>query len=243
MTPPPRSEAPEPDRLAPPIEIVGLGRIGYAEGLDRQREHHAEVLGAREFGDRLLGRVLVLEHDPVITVTRRASASGHVLAPPEALSRAGIEVHETDRGGDVTYHGPGQLVVYPIIDLKRLGLGLHDHIRLMEAAVIEALASLGVEGRRDEGATGVWLPDPGGGPDAKVCAMGVRVRRWVTLHGLALNVSTDLSHFAHIVPCGLAGRPVTSLREHAGVDDWSAARDAVIAALMNRWSARLAGRG
>lgn len=207
--------------------------------MDAQRAHHAEVLASREAGERLVGRVLVVEHDPVITVTKRAAASGHVLAPPEILERAGIEVHQTDRGGDVTYHGPGQLVIYPIVDLKRLGLGLHEHIRLMEAAVIGALAGFGVEACRDTDATGVWVLDPSGGPEAKVCAMGVRVRRWVTLHGLALNITTDLSHFAHIVPCGLAGRPVTSLHRHAGIGDRAgdreAVRDAVVSALLERW--------
>src|SRR5262249_23731675 len=160
-----------------------------------------------------------VEHDPpVITVTPRAGVN--LLASPEALAAAGIEVEETDRGGDITYHGPGQLVVYPILDLNLLKLRLHEYMRMLAAAVIDTCAAFGVRARRDVCATGVWVPrgdaDASNGTcgsltDAKICAMGVRVRRWVTMHGLALNVTTDLSHFSHIVPCGLVGRPVTSL--------------------------------
>ena len=138
------------------------------------------------------------------------------------LEKAGVVLHETDRGGDITYHGPGQLVCYPILDLNVLGLGLHGYMRMLEQAVIETCGDFGVRATRDADATGVWVSrDPvevggGGGVGGKICAMGVRVRRWVTMHGLALNVSTDLSHFDLIVPCGLAGRSVTSLERELG---------------------------
>jgi lipoyl(octanoyl) transferase len=158
------------------------------------------------------GRVLFVEHDPVITISNRAGASNHLIATPEALAALGVTIERTDRGGDITYHGPGQLVVYPILDLNLLNLGLHAYMRLLEAAVIDTCAAFGIEARRDASATGVWIGDPG----AKICAMGVRVRRWVSLHGLALNVATDLSHFDLIVPCGLVGRPVTSLERELG---------------------------
>jgi lipoyl(octanoyl) transferase len=146
----------------------------------------------------------------VITVSRRPGARTHLLADEARLAREGVTVAETDRGGDITYHGPGQLVVYPIVDLNRLGLGLHAYMRALEGAVIDLCADLGLDAARDPAATGVWI-----GP-SKLAAMGVRVRRWVTLHGLALNVTTDLSHFDLIVPCGLAGRGVTSIERELG---------------------------
>lgn len=204
----------------PPFERIDTGRIAYPEGVELQRRHHEDVLAARDSGSPLLGRVLMVEHDPVITVTRRPDAPGHVLHDTGHLARIGVAVCETDRGGDVTYHGPGQLVCYPIVDLNRLRLRIHEYMRTMEDAVIATLARFGIGSQRDPEATGVWVPSAKGGgeggADAKVCAMGVRVRRWVTMHGLAINVDPDMSHFGLIVPCGLAGRPVTSMKENVG---------------------------
>lgn len=201
-----------------PLPVIDLGRMRYGPALEAQRAHLEGVLAAREAGggEGEVGRILTVEHDPVITVTRRPGVAEHLLASPELLEKQGVEVHETDRGGDITYHGPGQQVVYPIIDLKRTGLRVIEYIRLLEQAVIDTIAPLGLEGRRDPEATGVWVTPREGGPPAKVCAIGVRVRKWVTLHGLAVNVRTDLSHFGLIVPCGLAGRPVTSLERELG---------------------------
>ena len=213
----------------------------YAEAYAAQLAAHAEVLAAREAGNPEIGRLLLVEHDPpVITISRRPGARAHLLASDELLARHGVTLAETDRGGDITYHGPGQLVVYPIIDLNHLKLGLHDYMRLLEAAVIDTCARFGITAERDASATGVWVagtqplinadergsnqpsslnPCPSvfiSDHSAKICAMGVRVRRWVTLHGLALNVTTNLDHFNLIVPCGLAGRPVTSLQQLIG---------------------------
>lgn len=197
------------------IETIDLGRMPYAEAYAVQLEHHARVLAAREGGGGPAGVVLTVEHDPVITVSNRPGAAGHVVAAEAELARLGVAVERTDRGGDVTYHGPGQLVVYPVFDLQRLGVRLHDHLRLLEQSVIDAIAGVGVDGRRDAEATGVWVDrDPE--PEAKLCAIGVRVRKWIGLHGLALNVSPDLSHFGLIVPCGLHGRAVTSLAQVLG---------------------------
>ena len=157
-------------------------------------------------------RLLLLEHDPaVITVSKRAGADTNLLASPEHLASIGVDLERTDRGGDVTWHGPGQLVAWPIVDLNRFGLGLHAWMRLMEQAVIDTLAEFGIEGFRDDEATGVWVKDDRDPKGAKICAMGVRVSKWVTLHGLALNVHPDLSQFGLIVPCGLLDRPVTSM--------------------------------
>lgn len=210
-------------------QVIDLGRLSYADAYALQVRHHAEVLAARaEVGAGLLDRtdpdalpaakVLLVEHTPaVITVTRRPGAAEHLLASADMLAGLGVQVVETDRGGDITYHGPGQLVVYPLVDLNRHHLRLHDYMRLLESAVIDTLGAFGVQGQRDPSATGVWVSGqaPATSP-AKICAMGVRVRQWVTMHGLALNVSTNLRHFELIVPCGLHGRSVTSLAQLLG---------------------------
>lgn len=195
------------------LDIVDLGRMRYAEAYERQVAVHAGVVEGRGAGR--VGVVLTVEHEPVITVSRRAAAGSHVLATPKMLARHGVEVVETDRGGDVTYHGPGQLVVYPILDLNLLRLGLHDYMRLLEQSVIDTCAVFGVAAERDPSATGVWVRDASG-ELAKVAAFGVRVRRWVSMHGLAINITTNMEHFGLIVPCGLVGRPVTSLQRLLG---------------------------
>lgn len=183
--------------MSPKAFIVrDLGRASYDQAYALQDEANRRVQEAREgakAGDPF-GELLLVEHDPVVTLTKRPGAPDHVLLPEDELARRGVQLRQTDRGGDVTYHGPGQLVAYPVLDLKRLGLGVHDYVRTLEGAIIDALAPFGVEARRDPGATGVWAEHDG--QLAKVAAIGVRVRRWVTMHGLAINVSPDLSHFA-----------------------------------------------
>jgi len=180
----------------------------YADALALQRREQQAVIADRGVGGRQV--VLLVEHDPpVVTVTRRPEAKGHVLVDEATLARRGIELHQTDRGGDVTWHGPGQLVAYPILDLNRLGLRLHEYLRWLEGCVIDVLESFGIVGHRDPDATGVWVDHPEG--PRKIAAMGVRVSRWVSMHGLALNVDPDLSQFDVIVPCGLHGRQVTSM--------------------------------
>lgn len=206
------------------IRVLDWGRRDYASAFAAQRELQAAVI-AGTAPDTLV----LVEHDPVLTVTPRAAAAGHVLLSPRRLEAMGIAVHETDRGGDVTYHGPGQLVAYPILRLSNFGLNLSRHMRLLERVAIDTAAAFGVEARRDPPHTGVWVDAPvvadGIANDdatpsvpAKLCAMGVRIRRNVTMHGLAFNGSPDLSHFATIVPCGLADRAVTSLEALLGDD-------------------------
>lgn len=190
--------------------------MSYDDAYVKQVHHHNEVLAAREAGTACCGIVLFVEHPPTITISNRPSARQHLIATPEQLARAGVEVAATDRGGDITYHGPGQLVVYPILDLNRLNLGLHEYMRLLENAIIEVCRSLGLNAGRDASATGVWIERGEGQPSAKICAMGVRVRKWISMHGLALNVDPNMSHFDLIVPCGLAGRGVTSIRRELG---------------------------
>jgi lipoate-protein ligase B len=152
---------------------------------------------------------LLLEHPDVVTIGRSGSGA-HVLIDPGAARRLGATIVETDRGGDVTYHGPGQLVGYPILELREGRRDLHRYVRDLEGALIDTLAAYGVAGERVPGRTGVWV----GG--AKVAAIGVRVARWVTSHGFALNVSTDLDRFRWIVPCGIEGCRVTSLERLTG---------------------------
>ncbi len=161
--------------------------------------------------DAIADQLLLLEHPPVITRGVRAGAD-NVLAPPDVLRRRGVEVHDARRGGDVTYHGPGQLVGYPILLLKPDRCDVHRYVRDLEEVLIRAVAGFGVRATRIEGLTGVWV-----GND-KLAAIGVRLSRWVTSHGFALNVTTDLDDFALIRPCGLADRGVTSLARLTGTE-------------------------
>jgi lipoyl(octanoyl) transferase len=182
--------------------VEDLKLMGYREGWERQECAHASVV---EGGEE---RLLLVEHRPVITFGRRAEvAAKNLVASAEQLTEMGVVVVESDRGGDITFHGPGQLVVYPIVRLNDHGLSVGGYVRKLEEIMIGALEELGVEARKDEGAIGVWVNG------AKICALGVRIKRGVSLHGVALNVTTDLRYFDLIVPCGLAGRGVTSLKE------------------------------
>jgi lipoyl(octanoyl) transferase len=188
------------------MEVRRLGRVGYADGLALQR---ALV------EDRRAGRVddllLLLEHPHVLTLGVRGDRGrSHILAPPELLDSRGVEVHETGRGGDITYHGPGQIVGYPILDLRPDRCDVHRYVRDLEEILIRVAADFGVAASRVEGLTGVWV-----GRD-KLAAIGVRIARWITSHGFALNVSTDLDYFNLIVPCGIADRGVTSLARLLG---------------------------
>lgn len=171
----------------------------YKHALDIQRARVAAVISGSASG-----ALLLVEHTPVITLGRNSHPS-HLLARPEALARLGVEVVEADRGGDVTYHGPGQLVAYPILDLSLWRKSVNWYLRTLEEVLIEVLAEYGLRGERAVGLTGVWVAG------AKVAAIGVGLRRWVTYHGIALNVDPNLEHFGLIVPCGIPDKPVTSV--------------------------------
>ena len=165
--------------------------------------------------ERRAGRVddvlLLVEHPSVLTLGVRGDGGrSHILASLDALSGLGVEVHETGRGGDITYHGPGQIVGYPIVDLKPDRCDVHRYVRDLEEVLIRTVSEFGVIGTRVDGLTGVWVGDE------KLAAIGVRIARWVTSHGFALNVTTDLAYFDLIVPCGIAGRGVTSLARLLG---------------------------
>jgi len=177
--------------------------------------------------------LLLVEHPPVITLgARNRIAVSHIIASDEQLAALGVTVHETGRGGDVTYHGPGQLVGYPILDLRPDRCDVHAYVRDLEQGLIVALAAFGIEGVRVPGLSGVWVGETG--REEKIAAIGVRISRWITSHGFALNVTTNLDHFRLIVPCGIADREVTSLERVTGrpvamVD----VENAVIAAMRN----------
>jgi lipoyl(octanoyl) transferase len=190
--------------VARTLAVRRVGRIRYSEGLRLQ----AQLVGDRQAG-RIPDTMLLLEHDPVFTLGQNAKRE-HVLVPTDALRARGFDVEETGRGGDVTYHGPGQLVAYPIVDLSPDRKDVHRYLRDLEEALIRTCADYGLAAGRVDKMTGVWI----GG--RKVAAIGVRIARWVTSHGLALNVTTDLNAFRHIVPCGLHGHDVTSLERELG---------------------------
>ena len=186
--------------------VERLGLVPYGEALAYQRD----VARARIAGSIPEDVLLLLEHPPVITLGR-SSKERHLLAPPEVLAERGVELFEVERGGDVTFHGPGQLVGYPIIDLKRHRRDLHWYLRHVEEALIRALEEFGIVAERNPGYTGVWTVG------RKIASIGVHARDWVTWHGFALNVSTNLSYFDLIVPCGIESVTMTSIaRELAG---------------------------
>ncbi len=192
------------------LDVQRLGTISYDDGLALQ----ARLVAERRSG-AIPDTLLLLEHPPIITLgvkTRRGP--NHIVASAETLAHHGVKVHETGRGGDVTYHGPGQLVGYPILDLAPDRKDVHVYVRDIEEVLIRAAAVFGVDAKRVHGLTGVWVGPEG--REEKLAAIGIRISRWITSHGFALNVSTNLDHFNLIVPCGIAGRHVTSLEKLLG---------------------------
>lgn len=188
------------------FQVRRLGIVPYAEALDLQKR----LVDERK-ADAIPDQLLLLQHPPVITLgVRTRDDRSHVLATPEALEAQGVEVFETGRGGDVTYHGPGQLVGYPILDLRPDRCDVHQYVRDLEEVLIRTAAAFGVTAGRSKGLTGVWVGSE------KLAAIGVRIARWVTSHGFAFNVTTDLSHFGLIVPCGITDKGVTSLEKLLG---------------------------
>jgi lipoyl(octanoyl) transferase len=190
--------------------VVRLGVMSYGDALELQRA----TARARITGEIPEDVLLLVEHPPVVTLGR-SSKDGHLLASPEFLAARGVELFEVERGGDVTFHGPGQLVGYPIFDLARHKQDLHWYLRQVEEALIRTLADYGIPGERSAGYTGVWTGG-GEGVGRKIASIGVHARQWVTWHGFALNVSTDLAFFDLIVPCGITGVTMTSIERETG---------------------------
>jgi len=188
------------------LEVIGPKRMGYREAFEEQlrlRDACIESGGRRNF-------LMLLEHPPTITIGR-GGGEGDVLASPERLARLGVELVRTNRGGEVTFHGPGQLVAYPIVDLRRRGRDLHRYLRDLEAWLVELCRTYGIEARGGSPQTGVWVRE------RKLASIGIAVRRWVSYHGAALNVSVDLSRFELIVPCGMPQVEMTSLERELGL--------------------------
>jgi lipoyl(octanoyl) transferase len=190
------------------LEIRRLGRLPYADALALQRRLVEDRRAAR-VGDLLL----LVEHPHVLTLGVKGDGGrGHILASSDRLAALGVSVHEAGRGGDITYHGPGQIVGYPILDLRPDRCDVHRYVRDLEEVMIRTMADYGVDAQRVKGLTGAWVGRE------KFAAIGVRISRWITSHGFALNVSTDLDYFGLIVPCGIADRGVTSLERVLGRD-------------------------
>jgi lipoyl(octanoyl) transferase len=220
--------------VARPIEVHRLGVVPYGDALELQK-NLVELRKANEIPDQLL----LLEHPPVITLgVKTRNDRTHVVATPETLEDEGVEVFESGRGGDVTYHGPGQLVGYPIMDLRPDRCDVHRYVRDLEEMLIRVAAGFGVAAERSPGLTGVWVGNE------KLAAIGVRIARWVTSHGFALNVSTNLAHFNLIVPCGITDKGVTSLERltnrRVDMDEVADAAEGAFAAVFDRIRSRAA---
>ena len=201
-----------------PIDVRRLGLVRYADGLELQR-----ALVEDRRANRIPDTLLLLQHPHVVTIGVKKDGRRHILATPEQLSARGVEVFETGRGGDVTYHGPGQIVGYPILDLNPDRRDVHKYVRDLEEVMIRVCADYGVTAGRIAGLSGAWVGD------AKIGAIGVRISRWITSHGFAFNVTTDVAFFDLIVPCGIADRGVTSLaREIGRTPDMSEVEDRFI---------------
>lgn len=189
----------------PPLAVEDWGRTEYAEALDRQLER------VRQRREKAIPDTFAFtEHSPVYTYGVRKSAESHLLWDEDQLRERQIQIHKTRRGGDITFHGPGQIVGYPFVSLEGDRKDLHAYLRILEETVIQTLKSLGLPSGRREGMTGVWVDQ------RKICAIGVGVKHWITYHGFALNVSTDLSYFDGIIPCGITDGTVTSLEKELG---------------------------
>ena len=214
--------APQANPTAP-LEVRWLGRIGYREAWDLQKR-----LAAARAEGRIGDQLLLLEHDAVLTLGRQAD-DGHVLAPAELLAARGIELLRVERGGEVTYHGPGQLVAYPILRLADRGLLLRPFVRALEAAMVATCAAAGVSASRRDGHPGCWI-EPDGPLPRKIGALGIRIERGVSYHGIALNVDVDLDDFRLIDACGMPGVISTSIAREGGRSDERPSTEAVASA-------------
>ncbi|RYG05743.1 MAG: lipoyl(octanoyl) transferase LipB, partial [Chitinophagaceae bacterium] len=187
------------------------GVVSYQQAWDRQEQLLQKNVQHKAAGEDTSHHLILLEHPPVYTLGKSGHEE-HVLISDEERTSRGIEFFKINRGGDITFHGPGQLVGYPILDLEKYYRDIGKYLRNLEAMIIDTMAVYGLKGERSPGETGVWLDPDKPGLERKICAMGVRCSRWITMHGFALNVNTDLSYFDHIVPCGIQNKKVTSMQ-------------------------------
>jgi len=200
--------------------IKDLGKISYQYGLNEQEKYFSEIIKIKKLNykkERLLKTdnfLLFVEHYPVFTLGKSGDIN-NLLTNKEFLTENKIEFFKTNRGGDITFHGPGQIVVYPILDLDNFFTDIHKYLRTLEEVIIATLSDYGILGFRIDGQTGVWVGKDKF-PAQKICAFGVRASRWVTMHGMSLNVNTNLDYFKYIVPCGINDKGVTSIKEELG---------------------------
>jgi len=204
----------------PQVVFQDLGLMDYKEAWDYQEKRFNEILDVKKNNrreskqDPTLSYLLFCEHPHVYTLGKSGDEK-NLLVNEDYLKSRGATFYKINRGGDITYHGPGQIVGYPILDLDNFFTDIHKYLRYLEEAVILTMADYGLEGRRSEGETGVWL-DVGTEKARKICALGVRSSRWVTMHGFAFNVNSDLSYFGNIIPCGIVDKSVTSMHTELG---------------------------
>ncbi|MDR1160790.1 MAG: lipoyl(octanoyl) transferase LipB [Tannerellaceae bacterium] len=192
-----------------------LGRIAYTGALEKQTAAFTALLQAKMNNKQGANQLFFCEHEPVLTLGKSGKES-NLLVSEALLLQRGISLYHTNRGGDITYHGPGQITGYPIFDLEYWHLGIRQYIHTLEEVVIRFLSLYGIEGKRLEGATGVWIDTEPAGKARKICAIGVKCSRYVTMHGFALNINTDLHYFSLINPCGFTDKGVTSLEKELG---------------------------
>ncbi len=199
------------------VAVCHLGRIGYREAWKLQQQIQSRLIAAKRSAppEELPHVMLLLEHPPVYTLGKSGDRA-NLLLSEKMLAKRGAEFIPVDRGGDITFHGPGQLVGYPILDLDRFFTDIHRYLRELEEAIVLTCADYGLVAGRIGGRTGVWIGPDERGPERKICAMGIRCSRWVTMHGFAFNMNTDLDWFNLIVPCGISGSDVTSLSRELG---------------------------
>lgn len=196
------------------MRVEDLGLLSYANALDVQRSTHQQVL------DGLMDDTLLLVEHPHVYTFGKSADKNNLLVNKDFLNSIQAEVYETDRGGDITYHGPGQLVGYPIVNLKNNDLGVRRYVELLEQALIDALAKFGIKAYQIQGLVGIWVGEENE-IKRKIGAIGIRVKHGVSMHGFALNVNTDLNYFNHIVPCGITDKAVTSIQQEIGGDHWN----------------------
>lgn len=209
------------------LKIKNIGQKPYAEALTIQHEVHKEVL------EGSTDTLILCEHPHVYTFGKSANKN-NLLISPEFLTNIHAEVHKTERGGDITYHGPGQLVGYPIINLRKHGIGVKKYVETLERSIIQTLANFNIEAYQLEGLTGIWVGKVGA-PKRKIGAIGIRVCNGISMHGFALNVRTDLSYFDHIVPCGISDKGVTSIYQEIGEGSVSDFSTAFVNSFKNEW--------
>jgi lipoyl(octanoyl) transferase len=197
------------------INYHDLGRIAYTDALKKQTDAFTALLQAKMNHERGENQLFFCEHEPVLTLGKSGKES-NLLISEELLLQRGISLYHTNRGGDITYHGPGQITGYPILDLEHWHMGIKQYIHTLEETIIRFLFLYGIEGKRLEGATGVWIDTAPAGKARKICAIGVRCSRYVTMHGFALNINTELNYFSLINPCGFTDKGVTSLEKELG---------------------------